>query len=261
MNNNQNATHFSKISNIIFLMVSIFCLSFLWCNFYIKNFKISLYSSIIIIASFCIIFVPLYIIKQKHTNFSKNEQLKFEAIKNNLLFSNEIDTLKILSPIINLQNFIKINNHHLYSQKDNKDIFLLFYDDNIFINKLCEIYKSRISNNIIIYCINKPNSKDFIENITLNYIDAKEIYNSLKEKEINFQSNIIIKKKSKLKFKDILYVILSKEKSKSYFWLGILLLFSSMFTPYSIYYIIFSSFLILLAIFCRFNPIFNKKNY
>ena len=252
-----NITKFSKISNVLFLILSIFCLSFIWCNYYVKNLRISLYSSIIIVICLSIIIFIYYNTKNKKSNYKTKTNLRLEQLKNFLLYNNQIDTISLLSHIINLEKFEKINTEHYYSQLENCDIYFLFYDDNILTNKLFKIYKSRITINLKIYCIKKPNFKNLIENINMQFIDINEIMSIINEKNILLNNNIKIINKPKFSLKGILCIVLNKSKSKSYFTLGVLLLFSILFTIYNIYYIISSSILILLSIYCRYNTKFN----
>lgn len=251
--NTHKITKLSKISNALFLIISIFLLFFIWCNHYIKNIKLSLFSSIIFILSFLIIVIPINrLLKLKKS--AKNLQKKqIEITSNNLLFSSNDQILSIFQNILNYNSTNIISPNHIYL--DNKDIFFLFAEEIPTEHEILYALKTRQCNNVEIYCLNPPPNFRFFCDINIKFFDINTIQQLFNDRNIRFNENK--SKKSKIGFNDVLKTIFSKEKSRTYFNFGLLILLSSMFTPYNIYYIVMSTILICTSIFCRFNTIFN----
>lgn len=254
---NSKTTLFSKISNNIFLLTSIFCLFFLWSNIYTKNILKSLYCSLIVIIAFSIIYYPIKFKKTKNKNNNKNSIQKKEYTKIQFLFGNNQKIINFLIKLFQIKDFLTITDTHIVLSEENLDAFF-FFNSNLAEKDIHFVYKNTINQNIKIFCLEYDNTFTKLKNFNLEIIDFEKIYNNCVTNNSYFDLNIDIKKTTKYNFKDILCITLSKDRSKSYFWLAILLLFSSLFTPYNIYYIVFSSILFILAIYSKFNKLFNK---
>ena len=250
-------TKLSKISNTLFLTAIIFCLFFLWCNFYTKSLKISFFSSIIISICFLILFVIIsnYLSKRKSKSIEKTNSI--EKFKLNLMYSQVSNVLNLLKSMLNFTSNKEIEKKH-FLLDNQKDLFI-FLQENISQNDIQSIFQNRQTNEIIIVSISKFDLPINIDKITIEFIDLQSLYLFCQENSINTLLCVNHTKKPKYRLKDIFCIVLNKEKSKSYFWLGIVLLFSSLFTPFSTYYIVVSTILFLLSLFSRFNKIFNKK--
>jgi len=254
--NEKESTKLSQISNIIFLTITIFCLFFLWSNYYTKDLRISLISSFVVIFAFLIIYIPIYIKKRKGSITKKIKEKELKNLSQNLLYSSESHILNLFITLLkDNEPYNIISTNHLLM--NNTDIFFLFYHENTINIEFEKIYKYRKTNNINIYCISKPTQITNVENLKIKFFELEDIYNFLQTNSINFEEQIIVNNKPKINIKTILQAILNKSKSRSYLTIGILLFFSSLFTPFSIYYIVMSTILILLAIFCRFNTKYN----
>lgn len=250
-------TKLSKISNMLFLTTIIFCLFFLWCNFYTKSLKISFFSSIIISICFLILFVIIsnYLSKRKSKSIEKTNSI--EKFKLNLMYSQVSNVLNLLKTMLNFTSNKEIEKNH-FLLDNQKDLFI-FLQESISQNDIQSIFQNRQKNEIIIVSISKFDLPINIDKITIEFIDLQSLYLFCQENSINTLQCVNHIKKPKYRLKDIFCIVLNKEKSKSYFWLGIVLLFSSLFTPFSTYYMVFATILFLLSLFSRFNKIFNKK--
>lgn len=247
-------TLLSQISNYCLLLIVITILSFIWINYYVRNLKISLVSSIIILITFCIIYFPTISIFNSK-NFKKKERLKkITQLKNELIFGSALDNAKIISKYLNIELIPTKNPNHY--KHNNQDVFIAFEKNIITEEDIIKILKSRTSNNITIYCIEKDYNIN-IESINLNIITIDKIQSFI-IKDNKFTSMYQPKKSAKFTAKDYICIILNKNRSKSYFGFGLLLIISSLFTIYHIYYIIMGTILLILSIFSRFNIFFNK---
>lgn len=254
---NTSKTLFSKISNNLFLIFCIFVLSFVWTNFYLHSNKNSLITSIILILAFCIIYYP---IKNKYNKTQKSKTHSKESKENTkiqMLLGNDDYTINLIKECFNLTNITQTSqNNHFLDIVNNIDYFFVFNEKELSENTIVNIYKTKQFNNIYIFCLS---SIDFPKEQSCKFeiINFEKIYTELSKNNIVYNNNIKITQKQKLKISDITKVIFNKSKSKNYFWFGIMLLFSSFFTPYFIYYISIGTILILISLFSRFNKYFN----
>lgn len=252
---NFKSSQFSKISNTIFFASVIFCLFFLWCNYYTKNINISFISSIIVFFAFLIIYIPLKIHCENKKNNLKSNKSKFEYFKLQLQYTQTENILLFLKDYLKIDKCEHVSNNH-YFINETFDLYIVFPDNNNF--QISSIFSSRKSHQIKILSNEIFNIPISIENVNIEFIDLKELYNNTIN-NVKYLAKVNINKKPKYSLKDLLCIILCKEKSKSYFGLGVLLLFSSLFTPYSTYYIVFSSILFIMSLISHFNFPFQSK--
>lgn len=242
----------SHLSNFIFFASVIFCLAFLWCNYYIKNIKVSLISSIIITISILIISISIKQIKSKNLHLKKSNEQALENFKLNLQYCKNSEILNIVCCPQISNNLHKKSPYHYHT--NTFDIFIFINTDDI-----CKAYNERITNNVIIATNQNIDIPVHSESLQIKIISDKDLFILAKEKNFKFQNQFNNKKTNKYSLKDILCILLCKAKSKSYFGFALLLLFGSLFTPFSTYYIVFSSVFFALSLFCRFNKYFNKN--
>ena len=84
-------------------------------------------------------------------------------------------------------------------------------------------------------------------------LSKNEIYKMLGELDAYPPVTVVIKKKNRKKITEILSGALSPKLSKRYLMIAGFMFLTSFFVPMSIYYIIFASFIAILAIACRLN--------
>ncbi|MBR4998905.1 MAG: hypothetical protein IKY10_03400 [Clostridia bacterium] len=91
------------------------------------------------------------------------------------------------------------------------------------------------------------------------FLSKKSLYDEFFFKHSIYpNTDIINTKKQPLSFKQILKNLIIPHKAKSYFFCGLILIFSSIILPYHIYYLIFGSTLLILSIACRLHPLFKR---
>lgn len=251
---NYSKTALSKISNSIFFISSIFILSFIWINFYIKNMQKSIIISIIITLATCICIYPIkkYLYNKKFRTHQQNFSIDY--LKTQLLFGNDNEIISILCKAFLLDNLEPISKNHY--KTDNEDIFFFFSNHTISEQDIVHIYKNKTSQIIKVFCISSslvPTSN----NIQIQFINAMEIYKQLELSQYKIDFNITFSNKSKPTKKEILNTIFNANKSKNYFLFGLFIIFTSLFSPYQTYYIIVGSILILTSLFAKFNKKFN----
>lgn len=250
-------TYFSKISNTIFIISIMFILSFVWINFYLRNLRKSLLCSILITVCFCITLLPIKHlinkIKLKKINSLNNK----DYFKTQLLLGNDNQSITTICKAYNLTNLSQTGErNHLVDNVNNIDYFFIFYNLTSIEKTIVELIKNHLYNKIIVFSIDNL-SFPTISNLEIKNINHNELYEKLNSQNINLDYNIKINKKPKLSLKTILCTVLNHSRSKAYFSFGFLLIFSSLFTPFSTYYIIIGTFLLILALYSRYNKRFN----
>jgi len=254
---NTSKTLLSKISNTIFLIISTIVLVFIWINYYIKDIEKSFLSSIIITFVICLAFFSYKKYKNKR-EISKNNSLEqIQFAKDQLLFGKTIDTIAIISKLYNHINLKPTNQeYHHINISEQIDYYFLFKNEQLTQSDFINIYQTRQFNKIIVYCFNETTFTMF-ENIDIKTITFDNIYKKSLEQDTPLTNNIKSLKKPKLKAKEILGIVFNKNRSKGYLYFGLMIIFSSFFTIFSIYYLIVGSCLIFCSIFSRFNKIYN----
>lgn len=247
-------TKFSKISNKIFLICSIYLISFIWLEYKIHSIK----NASLIAIPITLLFLLVYTFLSKIWSAKNKKALSKSELKQNLynqLIWGNSDTInKYILSILGYDNLTKISNTHY----ENTSIAIHFNFKKEVINSfdLANIIRETTSNSIIVVCLHsnitsQPQDKEIC------IIDLEKLCNLLGEQITNFPTNIKLKNKPKYRLKDLLCIALNKRKAKGYFLSSLMLIFLSLFTPYNIYYIIVSTVLLLLAIISRINTKFN----
>ena len=85
------------------------------------------------------------------------------------------------------------------------------------------------------------------------YFKLLKVYDFYPEKVIE------LKQSQKITINDLLAYSLNKKRTKGYFLASCIMLFSSFLVKYNLYYIIFSTLLLILSLISFINPKFNKK--
>ena len=249
-------TRLSQISNIIFVICVIFCIFFLWCNYYTKNLKVTLFSSIIVSVSTLIILIPVVNFKNKKAKQKTNDLKSLENFELRLLYSKETSLFNFVKNVLTIKTYTKVSNFHYTYNK--KDLYLIL-DKLIDESDFWKIIRDRKHEDIEVVCISKPKLTNSIKNLNILFWDLDFLKNYI-ELSPQFLDNIEQQKKPKYRIKDILCIVLNKSKAKSYFCFGLILLFSSLFTPFSTYYIIFSTIFFVLSTICRFSTLFKLSD-
>lgn len=244
------------------LISTISCfLIYIWINRRIKNANLSFFICILIyILLFFVIFKHIknkYNINKLKLSDKKNADnyllyLTYSTDENNIDFFNKLlKTNHIESNIlknenayffINLKSALSANDFHIannFYQKTNKSIPLIF---------ICTTKTQEFDN----LTSNSP--------ISYKIFSYYELYLIMKQYGI-FPTDLVIKKNnfSKLKmFKNKSIKSLTKNNFFKFLLSGLSLILISIFIPYSYYYLIFGTVLLIFSIICLFNK--NSKN-
>lgn len=259
-----------KIVNLfdkIFVSVSIFLIIYAWLNFYIRN----LFSTFILslIFSSAIIFVLYYFLNKKHERVKLNKKSTDEMNKSFLSFrlTPKKEKLDLLYQIFSREYETKLDNGILSYVKDDKKHIVLIatHIDRINENELINLVDEFVNLDFdVIDIICQDVSQNINSNIFIDkkivFLTKEKLYTDYFSKYSIFPDDSKIDTSiTKLKFRDILKNFFLPEKARSYFFCGLILIFSSIILPYHIYYILFGSTLLIFAIVCKLLPKIKKN--
>ncbi|MBE5741553.1 MAG: hypothetical protein E7351_03410 [Clostridiales bacterium] len=247
-----------KIVNLIdkiFVSIAVFLIIYAWINFFVRDLITTFIISLVF--SFAVVFLLYFFINKKQTKISTNKKNLEDINEKHLAFrlmSNE-EKLRLIYDIISTQ----------YEKKlDGKTTVILAthiekLSQNDLINIICEVDEK--FDTIEIICNEyQPNIRlDILSGKKIKLVDKNKLYKDYFEKANIFPDlNKINTKINKPTFKEILKNFFLPHKAKSYFFCGLILIFSSIILPYHYYYIIFGTVLLIFAILCKIYPLIHR---
>lgn len=253
-----------SITNSIILPLGLFFLTLLWCNFVDLNLPLSIFLCLTV--SFVSFFV-LKRINKKARQREKVSKLKADMHKNfcdYLLFSPSPSKLFQQCYMAKGKSCIVLSDNRLITACENGNTFIELKFvfgavKNIDIANLSKAAQLNGCKNAICFCIGFDSSAVVAANlspvpITLNDLEKTIdiIQQSGVEIEIKPQSA-----KQKKKMSGFLAIALHKSRSKYFFWCSVFLAINSLIVPYALYYLISSSLLMALSMYCKFNKRYN----
>lgn len=254
-----------NIADTIFISIVTLLIVFAWIQFFVKNILLSLFISTFIAIG--IILISRWLKTKKYNT----QQAQYDKQNNLTLFRLAVQS----TPTSKLSNIIKkliptkymphILKGDIVLTKDNtKHIFTFDFSSQLDESKLLEIIKSKNSDNITIFCSNFNQdtlltSKAF-KNKCIELINLEQLFNIFNSKNISIDTSYIDLNRHKITLREIFKNSISRNKSKGYFISGLVLLFTSLIIPYKIYYVVFSSILLLLSLICRLNKKSTSSN-
>lgn len=255
----------SSIMDFILGAVFVFLSCFVWARYFFHNLYLSLLLCSVV--TFCIISL-YYLIRRKKKeklNLQKTELQAARDISTYFLLSTKQETINTFFKILSKNYSAKLKNGLILI--DNYAVRPIYSSSEITDKDILESY-SKIKNSnvekIIICCLSaSAKAKDIANIINSKKIEIYSEFNTYTKifKPANFTVELPKKPKEQLKAKQrflkYAQVALVKERTKSYFFVSIVLLFSSFVLRYNIYYLIFSTLTTILALYSRFNTKFN----
>ena len=260
----------SKILDNIFLMLSVFCVSFLWIRYREHNIWLILIFSSLITFFICTIFHMITLYKQKKNKISSDENKKVASLTNHLMFQTKQDTIKDFERAL-LSRSLPYKKYANYLEYNDMIIYPIFYkpsvDDSTVLSVILSLKSKRIIPQTLVVCSKNftTSAKQLCDNFSeynIALYNEKTTYQVFfKPVNIEFEPSPqkTAKKSKKEKFWNLVSIAFNKQRFKGYFFSSIVLIIASYFMRYNLYYLITSSILILFAIFSYFNKPFNPK--
>lgn len=220
----------------------------MWIEYVKRDFYLSLSLSLLVGSILTVIVYIWGRKKEKKVSTTKSSERAIYLFGKNLLLLDQSQVDTILSPL-----------------KQASAIYYTCFDKlNLCIDDILPLIKEDKQDNIVVFCYEyDKEASSFLEHVTnkkVTILDHKTIYAMLEN--INALPTVPLTLWNEGKHttvKQILSSALTRSKAKSYFYSALLLSLGSMFLKYNIYYIVFSSFLYLLALYCVTNKRYNEK--
>ncbi len=151
-----------------------------------------------------------------------------------------------------------------YIETESEIIYPFFEKSELEINNLSTIYKQISSpKNIVILCGTARSDclalAKRINNKKITIYDSEKTYQTFLKNSIMPPTEIEFSNSKKLAIKELLHYAIGKNRAKNYSIMGILLVVSSFFVKFKIYYLVVGSILLLLALLTLLLPYFRKQ--
>lgn len=256
-----NKTKLSLIIDSFFISTLTTIIIFMWLKNLNKSANYSVYLLILInLCVFIVVLILFFKLHNKHILKSNNDKFLKECLMFLILCSNDIYH-NFICNLFNCKkldnNFFKLNNNYLYiNLKTNLSSSDYFFAQELFLknkndsSKLFFIYnnKEKSFDDILIY--SKLNLEIIYSDCIIKMMEKKDLYPI--KKEATKQITIKNKFKNYIKNKTSGF---NKSHFKEILFSGLSLLFLSLITPFSNYYLIIGTILVCLSIITLF-----KKN-
>lgn len=249
-----------KIVNLIdklFICFSIFIIIYAWLNFYIRNLVPTFILSLIF--SLSLTYILFYILNKKQTK-KRLANEKINLINKTFLafkLSNSKEKFKLLAQVFCDDCEYKISKNTLTFVKDNSSFSIVVFLGKILTQEdllnLLTLHEIK-TQNLIVVCENFSNSISckILKNLEIKIVDKDSLFlNYFEAKNIYPNCDILDDTILKPNLKNLYKKFFQTKKSKQYFWLGLLMIFSSFILPFKIYYLIFGSGFLVCAILCK----------
>lgn len=242
-------------------------IAFIWLNYYLRSFyKALVFSSTIALLVELILYLTNNKTEKKAT-ITRQEQIKINYISNQLIFAPKLDVITFFYNTLKLKYCSqKFKDCILIDYHGECAVIAINYSHNpLSLEDISNLYPLTIKHNCTrLFVLCKEYSADIeklsesMTSVHISLLNENDVYfNLLKPLQSYPDFNIKLDTKTISK-RELLNIALNKKRTKGYFWGAVILLLSSLFTPYNLYYVISSSILMLLALFSHFNYKFNK---
>lgn len=266
-----------KFFNLLFRIALIFMICFVWTRYFVEELSLALvYTAILTLAIELLIHIFLQK-RERKFKLKKEEENLAEKISANFIFSPEkaVDFFFELGKIN--YNATKNSKFVVLKRKveegeagsDEKTIIFPKYSFSPLSSQdIVEILRKteKIGANKIVVCSNKISEEALavskkIKEIKIILLDSTGVFLKLIKKNNFYPKGLKeISTKQKLGFKDFIKAAFSRSRAKGYIISALILLFSSFIVRTNIYYVVFSSILLIFSFICLFfSP--RKLNY
>ncbi len=250
-------TKLSDIIDCILITLFVFILLFSWIKFYTKNIILSILIGIF--ATFLLIFIYFFVKskKIKKTELSKKQKQLAQNCALQLSFSTQKSTINYFEKLLNNNyNITKHTNFLILKNNNQKILFApLFNTEKIKNTNLAQLYAIAKEKNCSILIISGIQADEEVKNLSLKIKNIKiEIwdcfttYNKLIKDKNLLPDETVDTSISKLNIKQILKYAFDRKRMKNYLLFGLILIISSFFVYYKIYYLIFGTIMIIIAL-------------
>ncbi|NLC17209.1 MAG: hypothetical protein GX756_04945 [Clostridiales bacterium] len=229
---------------------------FIWIKYYAKSWSLSILYTAIVMAVLIIVFDIIF--KKDKPKESATDKAKKEQIMNQLCLNTAAQNLEFFGKLLSIQYDVTAQKSCLIIKKDNLNmaVFLKFSTSKLAPNNIIDAIKDSkefYAKKILILC-NGANANAYsfaacIDGVQITILDDNAVYELMKRYNMYPEINLKINKFPKsLKLKELAAIALSRKRVKGYFLGSLLLLFSSFFVRYYIYYRIAATIMMIMAL-------------
>lgn len=230
----------AKAVDFVSVTILTFLLTFVWATLAFKNAIVSLVFSIVIALTISVLIVRVF--KSKFNPYTY-DRLEFEfCVQGNEYVINLLKSITKNDKIDNGSNYILLNNaiivaNYKFSQLGLQDICAVC-------NLAIKHERQRV------YLLTKGiDRRAYLvagqKNVKISTVKTKEVFKYLKKHSALPDLKPI---KTKYSFKRLIQIALSRRNFRAYAFSGVILILTSFITPLKIYYMVFGSISILLAL-------------
>ena len=260
---------FNSVISHIFRVALLFLLAFIWVRFYVRNLGLAVLYSAIICIILDVLLCAILQKREKESSLKADELKKAETYAMHFAYNDASVALNFFNKLLSKQFSVQKKSKYLWWENEGSlTVFYPLYQfDSTKIRDLFKIFNSiklpRRPDKIIISTnFIDTETKVFAMRSPVNFVllDQFETYEKLMKPE-NLYPDATVDTSTKKggRWQVILEYALSRKRTKAWVMSSLLLIFSSFFVRMSIYYLIISSILLILAIFSYTNIRFNTK--
>lgn len=248
---------FINILDFIFIFVAIFLIFFAWINFFIRNIFLSIFLAVFLSSTIIFCFRYFKLRKKQKYQLSEKSQIELTKFKFAIQTYSSGKLISVLKKLVPNNCEVKTKNGTLYFLHNNQSWAFIPFLQNLDDIKLLNLIKNVSAENITIFCTSYDKQAEYVgsvfKNRVIKLVDIEKLFSLLQDKNIEINTDNIDLAKPKISIKEILKNSLQPKNAKGYFISGLVLLFTSLIIPYKIYYVVFSSVLLILSILCKFR--------
>lgn len=257
--------------HLFFRLILIYFLVFVWVRYYSQNINFAIWITALITFFVEVLLRLIGGKKQKSMSLKQEDIGKMEAITNTLIFNQATYTNTYFYNMVKTKYVASKKKNYVLIEQPQKPkivLFPLFTMRPLMADDLVSILAISKKQNAakVIVCVAKADKDAFrlatASPIKTLILEKQDVYTKLIKPLGYFVPEndlVVFKNKQAQSFKNTLSQMLVKKRSKGYFISSIILLFSCLIVPYNLYYLIFSSILLLLAIISFVSPLFIRR--
>lgn len=245
--------------DLIFILLTTFCLCFAWTRYFIHSNLICLFLSILT-TTLCFLCIKRLFFNKKHKKFvKKQEKNQIEILADYLSFLPEkqvTDLFLQLPQIADYQPKTSKNTITITDEKVTKKLIFAFENLPLTKSDFCRITKNNKADLIEIFATDFQKDLPQLANKCpqrIRFFDKTDVYFLLKNADLLPD---LQKEKNKLK-SEFWYIVFNKSRAKYYLSSAIFLILTSFLTFFPLYYVISGTILFFVAIYAKFNVKFN----
>ncbi|HEY8443686.1 MAG TPA: hypothetical protein VIL24_02680 [Clostridia bacterium] len=228
---------------------------FIWIKYYLDSW---VYAGLYTAITMAVLIILFDIIFKKKTDQGEKDKTKKEQIMNQLCFNASAQNLEFFEKMLSSRYEVQNQKSCLIVKKgeDKIGVFLKFSTSKLAPGNIIDVVKDSKElgvRKILILCnganANAYNFAACVDGFDITILDDKAVYELMRKYDMYPEIETKINKFPKnLQLKEIAAAALSRKRVKGYFFASLLLLFSSFFVRYSIYYKIAATILMIMAL-------------